>query len=465
MARSVLALTLAFVASTMGLMGFVLGGGGRVSSAKIVTGVSPPSFADIVDRLNAAVVHIDVVEGSARGGRLSLDRLGSDVPRRGEGSGFVVDASGYVLTNHHLVASPTRIRVRLADKREMAATLIGTDPNTDLALLKVEAEGLATVPLGDSDRLRVGEWVCAIGNPYSFDHTVTVGVVSSKGRKIFNASFDSYIQTDAAINPGNSGGPLINSAGEAVGINAAVSTEGQGIGFAIPINAAREIIGQLREHGHVSRGYLGVQLHELDPDLQRLVGLGTSKGAVVVDVIKGQAGEAAGLRRYDVITGVSGQPIEDGDQLVRAIAARKPGTSTKLTIFRDGRSLVVDARLKERGVESPETASNPPGETSAEGGDCLGLIVRELGQKMRTDLSIPPDKVGVVIKDVVGLSNGADILAHGDLVVEVNRRPTPDLAAYKSATSLLRRGDVAWLFIYRPRPESSLLTKVEVEGQ
>ena len=181
-----------------------------------------------------------------------MDAPALDVPRRGEGSGFVVDPDGYILTNHHLVPGPGRIRVRFADRRELPARRVGSDPNTDLALIKVEAKGLPSLRMGDSDHLRVGDWVCAIGNPLEFDHTVTVGVVSSKGRKIWNQSFDSYIQTDAAINPGNSGGPLVNVEGEAVGINAAVSSEAQGIGFAVPINVARAVLGQLRDHGHVA---------------------------------------------------------------------------------------------------------------------------------------------------------------------------------------------------------------------
>jgi serine protease Do len=247
----------------------------------------------VVERVNPAVVHITATQG-VNGG--ADDGPGGGV-RRGEGTGFIVDSDGYSLTNHHLVSSPERIRVRLADKREFPAVLVGADPSTDLALLRVRATGLPAVTLGDSDRLRVGEWVCAIGNPYRFEHSVTVGVVSSKGRKIYDASFDAYIQTDAAINPGNSGGPLINAAGEAVGVNAAVSAQGQGIGFAVPINVAREVLGPLRTAGRVSRGYLGIQLQELDPDLQRMMGLPEAHGAVVLDVIAGGAGAAAGLNR------------------------------------------------------------------------------------------------------------------------------------------------------------------------
>ena len=194
-------------------------------------------------QVNPAVVHVDVIEDATENPHEGVvDAPALDLPRRGEGSGFIVDPNGYILTNHHLVPGPGRIRVRLADRRELPARLVGSDPSTDLALLKLEARGLPIVRLGDSDRLRVGDWVCAIGNPLEFDHTVTVGVVSSLGRKIWNQSFDAYIQTDAAINPGNSGGPLVNRHGEAVGISAAVSSDAQGIGFAVPINVARAVL-------------------------------------------------------------------------------------------------------------------------------------------------------------------------------------------------------------------------------
>src|SRR4029450_1302289 len=255
---AVLGLTFGFIAAVGTVGGFLAGGGGvfTLSGAPSAhTAGEKGAFAELVARVNPSVVSISVVDSTGVDPDDDYDEEGSDVelPRRGEGSGFVVDREGYILTNSHLVSATSRIRVRLTDQREMPATLVGADPSTDVALVKVGVRDLQPVTLGHSDHLRVGDWVCAIGNPYSFDHTVTAGVVSSKGRKIFNASFDSYIQTDAAINPGNSGGPLINGSGEAVGINTAVSLEGQGIGFAVPINVARDIMRQLRKAGHVSR--------------------------------------------------------------------------------------------------------------------------------------------------------------------------------------------------------------------
>ncbi|HEY6547773.1 MAG TPA: trypsin-like peptidase domain-containing protein, partial [Vicinamibacteria bacterium] len=256
MSRTVALLTLVFALSVGSLVGFLAGGGGRVGAPQTVflpaRPTTGPDFADIVERVNPAVVHIAVLDAVLSNPHEEIEGAPDlEVPERGEGSGFLVDAEGYILTNHHLVSAPGRIRVRLADRRELPARFVGSDPSTDLALLKIDAPGLPAVPLGDSDALRSGDWVAAIGNPLHFEHSVTVGVVSSKGRKIFDPSFDSYIQTDAAINPGNSGGPLINLSGEAVGINSAVSSEGQGIGFAVPINIARDVLLQLKAHGKV----------------------------------------------------------------------------------------------------------------------------------------------------------------------------------------------------------------------
>jgi serine protease Do len=466
MSRVVAGLALALVASASLLLGMLAAGGGVIRPGASAIAASPggPSFAGVVERLNPAVVHVAVIDNTRdpHDGLPGAPTLG--VPRRGDGSGFLVDPRGYILTNHHLVAGASRIRVRLADKREMSASLVGSDAHTDLALLKVEGQGFAAIPLGDSDLLRVGEWVCAIGNPYRFDHSVTVGVVSSKGRKIWDASFDAYIQTDAAINPGNSGGPLINVAGEAVGISSAVSSEGQGIGFAVPINVARGVIEQLRNQGRVSRGYLGVQLHELEPDLQRLVEAPSARGALIVDVLPGGAGEAAGLRRYDVVTAVSGREVEDGDQLVRAISSKAPGSSVRLTLLRAGRQIEVDARLAERaGADDGDEAEPRPASAPAPAGDSLGLTVAALDSAARSSLGVPKDRQGVVIKDVSSLSPGVEVLADGDVVVEVNLQPTPDLVSYRRLVDALPRGAAAYLFVYRPRARASLLARLEVE--
>ncbi len=468
MTRAAFGLGLGLVAALAGSLGYLAGGGGRVGAPPGPPGFfgSAPSFADVVAQVNPAVVHVDVIEdGPGVPDEDDVDAPAQDVPRRGEGSGFIVDAEGYILTNHHLVPGPGRIRVRLADRRELPARLVGSDPSTDLALLKLDARGLPTVRLGDSDHLRVGDWVCAIGNPLEFDHTVTVGVVSSLGRKIWNQSFDAYIQTDAAINPGNSGGPLVNREGEAVGISAAVSSEAQGIGFAVPINVARAVLGQLRERGKVERGYLGIELHELDPDLARMMGLSDTRGALVLDVQPGEPAARAGLKRWDVVKTVSGQPVADGDELVRTISALRPGTEVRLGVVRDGRALDLMARLDARGAE--EGPIGPPAATPAVAparkGDALGLVIANLAAATRQELRVPADRVGVVVRDVLGDEPGVDDIEEGDLIVEVNRRPTPDVATYKRVLAALEPGAPAWLYVFRPRPASSFLTRVYVE--
>ena len=469
MSRVVVGLAFAFALSVGALLGLLAGGGGQVVAPPPpapTRSTFPPQFADIFDRVNPAVVHIAVLDGVSVSPHEDVeDAPDLEVPERGEGSGFIIDPDGFILTNHHLVPGPGRIRVRLTDRRELAASFVGADPSTDLALLKVEAQGLPAVPLGDSDTLRVGDWVCAIGNPMHFEHTVTVGVVSSKGRKIFDPSFDSYIQTDAAINPGNSGGPLINSSGEAIGISSAVSSEGQGIGFAVPINIAREILPQLKTRGRVSRGYLGIHLQELDPELRRLFAIGDAQGAMVLDVVAGGAGEVAGLRRYDVITSVSEHAVADGDQLIRSISGLAPGSTVVLKVVRDGKPISLPARLSEREEPAPGQPPKSPVEPAAVRGDALGLVVTELPARTRAELAVPPDKAGVVVKEVVGLDPGADPIEHGDLVVEVNRRATPSLPAYEKALSALKPGEGAWVLLYRPRPAGVYLTRIEAEAR
>ena len=422
------------------------------------------SFADVAERLNPAVVSIDAtVPGTARPRRRStpelpdapemFERPGApdrEAPRRGAGTGFLIDSSGYILTNHHVIVDASRITVELTDGRTLRATAVGSDPDTDIALIKIDASRpLSHAVLGDSDTLRVGEWVLAIGNPLDYAHTVTVGIVSYIGRKLFDESFDRYIQTDAAINFGNSGGPLINARGEVIGINAAISSRASNIGFAVPINQAKAILPQLRETGRVSRGYIGVSPLAVDADLQRSLGLSSNRGALVQDVTDGSPAARAGIRPYDLIVAVDGKPIAGHDELVQLISARKPGTQATLQIMRDTRSMNVPVKLAERPRTSPPTAERPQPSSRRE--PTLGLSVRELDPEFIERYGLPAGTEGVIVSRVEPMTPAFDAdVRRGHIVLEINRQPVRSIADYRRLTSRASPGDVLTLYLYRP---------------
>jgi serine protease Do len=433
------------------------------------------SFADIAERLNPAVVNVDA---TMRGTSTTRRRYDSslpqapeffdrrqpaperDLPRRGAGTGFIIDPAGYILTNHHVIADSSRISVRLTDGRTLRAQLVGSDPDTDIALIKVDAaRSLPHAALGDSDTLRVGEWVLAIGNPLAYEHTVTVGVVSFIGRKLFDTSLDRYIQTDAAINFGNSGGPLINSRGEVIGINAAISSKASNIGFAVPINQATAVLPQLREHGHVSRGFIGVALKKVDPDLQRSLALRTATGALVQDVTAGSPGARAGLRTYDVIVAVDGRPVTANDELIQIIASRRPGTVATLQIVRDGRTMNVPVKLAERPLrdEGVEAADERPQPALREA--LLGMAVRNLDAELLRHLDLPEGTHGVVVSRVDPMSPAADAdIQRGHVLLEINRHPIRSVDDYRRLVAAAHSGDVLTLYVYKPESGRALHT-------
>lgn len=442
--------------------------------------IQPPpsplvSFADVADRTNAAVVNIDAssVGRASRSGRRDpddwLERQDESDARQGAGSGFIIDREGFILTNHHLVDGAERIVVTLSDGRSFRAAVVGTDPAIDIALIKIP--GSATLPaavLGDSNSLRVGEWVCAIGNPLGYVHSVTVGVVSFIGRKLFDRSLDDYIQTDAAINFGNSGGPLINSRGEVVGINAAISSKANNIGFAVPINQAREILPQLKSRGRVSRGYIGIMLTDVTPELQRSLGLSVNRGAMVQDLKPNSPGERAGIRAYDVITSVDGRDIWTNDELIREISARQPGTPARLNVLRDGRAREMIVKLAERppsegsddeiepGVRRSQTQRAQPVTPERR----VGFFVRDLDLPFLRRLEVPGGARGVVITriDPAGPAFGSD-LRRGQVIIEINRQPIASIADFNRVVSAARAGDVLALYVYDPAlRQKSLIT-------
>jgi len=311
---------------------------------------APVDFATVVSRLNGTVVNVDTVSrDSEEGSRFVFPRRWSDELREGSGSGFVIDPAGLILTNYHVIDDATRVTVTLRDGRIFKARVVGIDPAIDVALLQVSpSEPLRAAPLGRSKNLRVGEWVCAIGNPLGYVHSVTVGVVSFLGRKVFDPSLDALIQTDAAITFGNSGGPLINARGEVVGITAAISGQAANIGFAVPIDQVVAVLQQMRETGTVTRGYLGLGLTTITPELQRALHLQPAQGALVQEVPESTPAERAGLRPYDVIVAADDQPISSDEELTRFIASRRPGALARLQVWRDGETIAVPVKLTQR---------------------------------------------------------------------------------------------------------------------
>jgi serine protease Do len=410
--------------------------------------VAPPAgFAEVAARALPAVVHVRLLDPPPERPVL-LDPLGGEGearPRLAEGSGFVIDGQGLVVTSRHLLGGSTRALVRFADRGEAIARLAGEDAITDLALLRVDRSGLPVLRFGDSTRLRVGDWVGVLGHPLRFEDSFTVGVLSSRGRKLFDRSFDAYLQTDAAINPGNSGGPLLDATGAVVGVVAAVSGRGQGLGFAVPSDVAAPVIEQLRRAGRVARGYLGAQLRDVDPDLAALLKLPAARGAVVVDVAPGGPAEAAGLRAWDVVTELDGTPAADADALVAAIASRPPGAAVDLQLWRDGRATPARASLAERPapIVRPRPASPPPA--------LLGLEV---------EAGTGAGRPGVVVRRVLRPAPGPDAIEPGDVVLEVDRANVPDVAAWRRAAARVAPGAAAFLYVHRPREGRRLLIKL-----
>jgi serine protease Do len=358
-------------------------------------------------------------------------------PQRSLGSGFVIDSEGYILTNNHVVENADEVIVRLDNEQEHKATVVGKDPKTDLALLKIDGvSGLTSVPLGDSDKLRVGEWVMAIGNPFGLDHSVTSGIVSAKGRFIGAGNYDDYIQTDAAINPGNSGGPLINLKGEVVGINSAIfsRTGGNiGIGFAIPVNLAKELVPQLREKGKVTRGWLGVLIQKVTPEIAESLGLDQARGALVADVVADGPAAKAGVKVGDVIVEFDGHPVNESNELPMLVARTPLEKQVKLKVLRDKAHVDLDVTIAELQDEDTQVAR---------GGDSekLGLTVQTLTPEIAENLGVEETK-GVVVTAVESGSAADEAgIRRGDVILEVNRVAVDDADAYKGALKKVEKG-------------------------
>jgi serine protease Do len=435
------------------------------------TATAGTDFAAIADAVNPAVVNVDTAsQGDPR--PRARRPAGPSGPREGAGSGFIIDPAGYILTNHHVVAGADRVTVTMGDGRAFRAEIVGVDPVIDVALLRVAAPGpLPAAPVGDSDALRVGEWVCAIGNPLGvYAHSVTVGVVSFLGRKLWDQALDAFIQIDAALSVGYSGGPLLNSRGEVVGITTAVSVQATNIGFAVPIAQVLAVLPQLREHGRVARGFIGIGLTSVTPPLARALSLGLEEGAIVEDVAPGTPAAAAGLRPYDVVVAVDGHPIGSDDDLVRYVSERPPGSLAALSLWRDGRRREVAVKLRDRPIPEAVRRRAPGGAGFTESRPALrdraplGLTVRELDLPTRQRRRVPDAVEGVLITDVdaAGPARLTRIRTN-QILLDINRQPIRSVAAYEAALGRLVPGEAAVLLVYNTITGERSLTVVVLD--
>ncbi len=427
----------------------------------------PESFSQLAEKTSPAVVNIRTVKTIKGGGRVfrqfKKGPFGEDDPMRdffdrffGEdqqrdfkqrslGSGFIIGQEGYIVTNNHVIENADKIEVILKNEKEFDAEIVGRDPNTDLALIKINSNrDLPILQFGDSDSLKVGQWVVAIGNPFGLESTVTAGIVSAKGRVIGSGPYDDFIQTDASINPGNSGGPLLNMKGEVIGINTAIIAGGQGIGFAIPINLAKGIIEQLISTGKVTRGWLGVSIQDVNKEVAAYYGIEDRKGVLVIEVFPGDPADIAGIKPKDIILSVNGKKVGTSRELTSLIANIDVGDTAKVKVWQNGKTKTLKVKISKRDEEKIVAKSS-----RKEHRDELGMRVTELTQEMTRQFNLK-EKKGVI---VTGVNPGSKAAEAGvkvrDIIKEINHKEILSVNDLNTAINEIKEGETINMFIWR----------------
>lgn len=433
---------------------------------------APPSFSDLVGKASPGVVNISAVKVIEGGPFPFKSPFGEESPfnqfferffrhqmprkyrQKSLGSGFIIDKQGFILTNNHVVKNTEEIEVILKDESKFRAKVVGRDPKTDLALIRIKTDHeLTPLPLGDSDKLKVGDWVIAIGNPFGLGNTVTSGIVSAKYRQIGRGAYDNFIQTDASINPGNSGGPLLNTQGEVVGINTAIFSQSGGsigIGFAIPVNIAKDLLPQLKK-GEVVRGWLGVMIQEVTPELAEKLGLKQAYGALVSDVTEGGPADKAGIKRGDVIISFDGKKVEEMHELPYMVGSTAVGKKVKVEVIRKGRKRTFVVELGELKEETPRPEE--PEEPAAK----IGMRVQDLTPELARKLGLS-EAAGVVVVEVARASPAAEAgFRRGDVILEMDQSPVRSASGFSRRIRQYSKGDVI-LFLVNRRGKTLYLT-------
>lgn len=431
---------------------------------------APASFSEIAKKVSDEVVNIQVISTTKLGGQ-GLPQFfqspwgqddprndffekffGPNVPRERKqnslGSGIIVGKDGIIVTNNHVVENADEIKVLLKSGKEYQGTIVGRDPNTDIALIKIEPdEPLTAAELGDSDALEVGEWVLALGSPFGYEQTLTAGIISAKGRAIGFGPYNDFLQTDAAINPGNSGGPLINMEGKVIGINTAIAGLGTGIGFAIPINMAKNVIDQLKSHGEVTRGWLGVTIQPLSAELAEYYGAKDKKGALVAGVVPGDPADKAGIMVKDIIIEINGKQVEDHRDLTRMVADIPVGNHAEMVVLRDGKPQKFKVEIGKR--DETLIAGRDRNGTLAPTQNALGIRVKEITPDMAKQYNLPETE-GVIVSSLSPDGKGAEAgLQPGDIIKEINHEVINSVPDYNRVIDSVKENGTISLFIQR----------------